>query len=42
MSFAFIGGILFGAIANYTQSILIPILLHMNLIFYQHITYAEL
>lgn len=30
MTFAFIGGILFGAIANYTQSILIPILLHIE------------
>ncbi|WP_313894519.1 CPBP family intramembrane glutamic endopeptidase [Psychrobacillus sp.] len=30
MSFAFIGGILFGAIANYTQSILIPLLLHIE------------
>ncbi|CAM3540309.1 CPBP family intramembrane glutamic endopeptidase [Marinicrinis lubricantis] len=30
MSFAFIGGIFFGAIANVTQSILIPVLLHIE------------
>ncbi|WP_069201746.1 CPBP family intramembrane glutamic endopeptidase [Bacillus niameyensis] len=30
MCFAFVGGILFGAIADYTQSIVIPVLLHIG------------